>query len=134
MPNPKRQRLPIPWGDGIDRSSGAMAISPSAFRDLRNAHLGNGRTELRLGNARQKLMPEGNAILGVWPIRAQGLSAVAVYDSATRVVSLYVIDATGTSTAFIGILFTLSSTATSPPSLIGAASYDKMLIAHDEPV
>jgi hypothetical protein len=134
MPNSKRQRLPIPWGEGIDRSSGAMAIAPGAFRDLRDVHLGNGRTELRLGLPRLKLLPSGDMVLGVWPIRAQGLAAAAVYDIASRTVSLYVIDATGTAEAFIGTLFTISTAAASPPSLIGAASYDKLLIAHDEPV
>ncbi len=134
MPNTKRQRLPVPWGEGIDRSSGALAISASAFRDLRNVHLANGRTELRRGYPRMALLPSGSMVLGVWPVRASGISAVAVYDSDTRTVSLYVVDSTGATNALIGNLFTLSGTASSPPSLIGAASYDKLLIAHDEPV
>lgn len=134
MPNTKRQRLPIPWGNGIDRSSGALAISPSAFRDLRNVRLANGRTEMRRGYSRMTLLSGGNMVLGIWPIRAQGLTAVAVYDTATRTALLYVVDATGTASALVGSLFTLPADAYAPPSLIGAASYDKLLIAHDEPV
>ena len=134
MPNTKRQRLPIPWGEGIDRASGAMAISPSAFRDLRNVKLGQGRTEMRKGYARLALLPFGDMTLGVWPIRASGLSAVALYDTPTRTVALYVVDSTGTSTALVGTLLTVPAGAVSPPSLVGAASYDRLLIAHDEPV
>lgn len=134
MPNPRRQRLPLPWGEGIDRTSGALAISANAFRDLRNVHLANGRAELRRGYPRLSLLPSGSMVLGIWPVRASGISAVAVYDEVTRTASLYVVDSTGTSAALIGNLFTLSAAATSPPSLVGAASYDRLLIAHDEPV
>lgn len=133
MPNTRRQRQPLPWGEGVDRASGALAISPSAFRDLRNVRLANGRAEMRKGYQRMNLLPGGSMVVGIWPIRASGLAAVAVYDTTSRGVALYVVDATGTSTAFVGNVFTLPDAAQSPPLLTGAASYDKLLIAHDEP-
>lgn len=132
MPNQKRQRLPIPWGAGIDRASGAMAVESTSFSDLRNVRLGRGRVELRKGFARQTELPGGDMVVGIFPIRAQGLSAALGYSSVDRTVSLYVTDATGTAIAFIGTLWTLPVDVPSPPSVVGAASYDKLVIAHDE--
>lgn len=133
MPNQRRQRQPIPWGEGIDRASGAMAIDPSAFRDLRNVRLANGRAELRKGHSHLTEIGGGDMLLGVFPIRAQGLSAAITYDIASRAVLLYVIDATGTASAFVGTLWTFAAEVPTPPSIIAAASYDKLVIAHDEP-
>lgn len=134
MPNDRRQRLPIPWGSGIDRASGAMAVEAESFRDLRNVRLSRGRTELRKGLERLTLLPGGDMVLGIFPIRAQGLAAAITYTTASRSVDLYVIDATGTTTAFIGNLWTLPLDVPAPPSVIAAASYNKLVIAHDEAV
>lgn len=132
MPNQRRQRLPVPWGEGLDRASGAMAIAPSSFTDLRNVRLADGRVEYRKGLARLTAISGATAILAVTPIRAQGLAAVVTYHDPTRVVSLYFVDATGTDIAFVATLYVIPAGAASPPSIIMAASYDKLLIAHDE--
>jgi hypothetical protein len=134
MPNPKRQRLPVPWGDGIERRSGAMVTDAGAFRDLRNVRLSDGRTELRRGHSRLLLLPIGTALLGVFSIRAQGLAAIISYDAVTRTVSLWVVDATGSAAAFVGNLYVLPPDTPSPPMISAAASYDKLVIAHDEPI
>lgn len=133
MPNPKRQRLPIPWGEGLDRAAGAMAVEPSSFADLRNVRLARGRCELRRGLARLTAIDGWTAILAVEPIRAQGLAGVVVYNDVTRTVALYAVDATGTDIGFVGTLYVVPAGGVSPPSIIMAASYDKLLIAHDEP-
>lgn len=129
-----RERKPLPWGQGIDRASGAMVVNEQQFSDLRNVYLTNGRAELRKGMARALLVDDGDDLLGVWPIRAQGLAGALVYKSADRTVSLYVIDSTGETANFVAVIWTLDALATLPPSVVAADSYDKLVIAHDEPL
>jgi len=129
-----RERKPLPWGEGIDRASGAMVVDELEFADLRNVYLSNGRAELRKGNARALLFPAGDDVLGVWPIRAQGLSGAVVYKASDLTVSLYAIDASGTVASFVTVLWTMDGLGTLPPSVVAADSYDKLIIAHDEPL
>lgn len=130
-----RQRLPLPFGEGIDRASGAAVTDPTVFNDIRNVHLTRGRAELRKGNARGVLFPAPwTHLLGVYLIRAQGLAGAVVYDSVSRKVGLFVVDGTGTGIAYVDDLWTLPAGATSPPRISATDSYDQLIIAHDEPV
>lgn len=129
-----RERKPLPWGQGIDRASGAMVVNEQQFSDLRNVYLANGRGELRKGLARALLIDDGDDLLGVWPIRAQGLAGALVYKVSDRTVRLYVIDSAGVTANFVAIIWTLDALATLPPSVVAADSYDKLVIAHDEPL
>ncbi|MEP6990074.1 MAG: hypothetical protein ABJA80_04020 [bacterium] len=129
-----RERKAMPWGAGLDRASGAIVVREDQFSDLRNVYLTNGRAELRKGLARALVTADGSDLLGVWPIRAQGLAGAVTYNTADRKVKLWAIDSTGTVANYITTLWTLNALATLPPSVIAADSYDKLVIAHDEPI
>lgn len=129
-----RERKALPWGTGVDRASGAMVVDEDQFSDLRNVYLYNGRAELRKGHARTLLFPAGDDVIGIFPIRAQGLSGALVYKALDRTVSLYALDSTGTTASFVATIWTLDALATLPPSVIADDSYNKLIIAHDEPL
>lgn len=131
----ERQRLPLPYGGGLDRATGAMSAQPQSFNDLRNVHLSNGRTELRRGLARALVLPAPwTDLLGVYLVRAQGLAGAIGYNAATREVGLFAVDSSGTDYAFIATLWTIPAGATSPPRISATDQYDRLIIAHDEPV
>lgn len=130
-----RQRLPLPYGGGLDRATGAMAAQPQSFNDIRNVHLSNGRTELRRGLARAlQIEAPWTHLLGVYLVRAQGLAGAVVYNSATREVGLYAVDSSGTDSAFVSNLWVLPAGATEPPRISATDQYDRLIIAHDEPI
>jgi hypothetical protein len=130
-----RQKLPLPFGDGIDRASGAMVADPTVFNDIRNVHLTRGRAEMRKGLLRSLVLPAPwTDLLGTYLIRAQGLAGAIGYNSATREVGLFAVDSSGVAYAFIEYLWTLPAGATSPPRISATDSYDQLVIAHDEPI
>lgn len=130
----ERNHLTIPFGGGLDRESGVLTVQPSAFSDLRNVHLHDGRAELRKGLL-QKLSLDGvTDILGIFPARTAGIGVVIAYASGPRTVSLWITSGDVSTTAKVGDLpWTIAAGAVSPPRIFGADSYDKLLIAHDEP-
>lgn len=126
-------KLPIPFGGGLDRNTGVMAVEPVAFADLRNVHLYSGKAELRKGHtATVDLASAEELVVGVFPLRAQGVGALIAYDSATGKVRLYLVTGAGEDAALIGEVWALGAGA-DPPRVIASDSYDKLFIAHDEP-
>ena len=101
-----RQKLLIPFGGGLDRKSGSAVVEPDSFPDLRNVYVARGRMELRKGHDRILDIAWGTDIIGIIPMRANGLSAVIVYDSVSRNVRLYIVDSTPTAT-LVGTMWTI---------------------------
>jgi hypothetical protein len=129
-----RQRLPIPFGQGLDRLTGAGELDPRAFQVLENVHLYRGRMEFRKGLARQLLIAWGTDVVGLFPVQAQGLEAAIVYDAVSRDVRLYLIDSTFGTPTLAGTLWTMPADASTPPVVSGVDAYQKLLLAHDEAI
>lgn len=126
-------KLPLSFGGGLDRSTGVMEVEPSSFEDLENVHLRIGRAERRKGLAEKVVISGEDAILAVHPVRSQGVGAILTYRASTREVRLW-LTTVGASNdlTLIGVVWTLAATAPFP-RVICADSYDKLVIAHDEP-
>lgn len=127
-----RAKLPLPFGGGVDRYTGTAVAEPTAFRDLRNVHLRNGGAEMR-GGLQVRATLGGNAVIGIYSIRSQGIGALVTYDTATREVLLYLTSADGTVTSFVGVVWTLAAGAAFP-RIIGTEYNDQLVLAHDEPI
>lgn len=129
--------IPVPFGGGIDRASGASVGDVTDFSDLRNVSLGAGRAKLRLGLNRKQtlsLLTSGAGItdvLEISPIRSLGVGAAIAYAAATRVVSLWLLSGDLVSAQYVADLWTLAAGAPFP-RVLTADSYGRLFIAHDE--
>lgn len=124
-----RPKLLLPFGGGVDRQTGSAVVDPDAFADLRNVHVSRGRMELRMGNLRRALIDWGDDVLGIFSVRAEGISAVVVFDATSRDVRLYFVDS-DFNQQFLGTLWTLPEGAAS--IVVAAEAYNKIIFAHDE--
>ncbi len=130
-----RQKLSISFGGGVDRKSGVGVVDPDAFYDLRNVYLYKGRTILRKGMARVLDIGWGSDIIGIFSVRAQGLAAIIVYDDESGDVRLYLVDGTLETASLVGTVWSgISAAATTPPIVSGDDLYNKLVLAHSEPV
>lgn len=129
---PERPRIPLPFGGGLDRATGTMQVEPTSFLDLRNVELAVGRAALRRGLHRTLTFPDATAIVGIYPVRSQGVGAVVTWDEATRKVELYLVSGDGLAASYVGTVWTLPVGA-ARPRIIAADSYDRLFLAHDEP-
>lgn len=125
--------VPLTFGSGLDRLSGAAVVDPSAHVDLRNVYLSRGRLETRRGLP-TLAAPFGTDVLAVVPVRKTGLSAVVLYDASSRVVKLYSYDG-ATTFSLVGTLWTVDvAVAGHLPRVSIAEVYSQLVIAHDEPL
>ncbi|MBA3645290.1 MAG: hypothetical protein H0W63_03860 [Gemmatimonadaceae bacterium] len=126
-----RERFPLAFGKGLDRAAGSSVVDPAAFDDLQNVHLLAGKMELRGGLSLVSTYAGEDSVIGVYPIRAQGISATLTYKASTGVVNLYRGTADGLLPALVGTVWTLP--AGSPfPKVSATDVYDKLFLAHDE--
>lgn len=131
---PDRPRVRLPLGGGLDRGTGPTVTEPTSFADLRNVSLTRGRMALRRGLAQTAAFALEDAILEIAPIRSQGIGAVLTWRAATREVRLWQVADDATGPTLIGVVWTLPAGYAGLPRIITADSYDKLFIAHDEPV
>lgn len=130
-----RRTLSLNFGGGIDRRTGIGAVEPDAMYDLRNVYLFRGRTILRRGLARVLDIGWGSDIIGIFSVRAQGLAAILVYDDVSGDVRLYLVDGTLASASLVGTVWSgIAATATTPPIVSGDDLYNKLVLAHAEPI
>jgi hypothetical protein len=129
---PQRPRVSIAFGGGLDRYSGTTVAQATAFRDLRNVHLRRGGAELRGGLGLVNALG-GDALIGIFSIRSQGIGALVTYTIATRQVKLYLTSSDGSVTSLVGVVWTLGVDA-GFPRVLGAEFIDKLVLAHDEPI
>jgi len=127
-----RTKLPLPFGGGLDRYSGTAVAESAAYRDLRNVHLRQGGAELRGGLGLVNDLAH-DAIVGIFPIRSEGIGAVITYDTVTRDVTLYLSSADGTVVSLVGVVWTLAAD-NAFPRVLAADFNDRLVIAHDEPI
>ncbi|MDH3368924.1 MAG: hypothetical protein OEO17_13875, partial [Gemmatimonadota bacterium] len=141
-----RQRLFLPFGSGLDRASGVMVAEPTSFEDLRNVFLYRGKAQVRKGYERTSQLVDNVAgildqVIELAPIRSEGAGMGVGYDQATRELHLNLMSIGGenpshqASALANGQLFTLSLAATfDPPVLDMVDTYNRMFIAHQEPL
>lgn len=128
----ERPTVALPFGGGVDRYSGTTIAEPSAFRDLRNVHLRRGGAERRGGLGLAADLDD-DALIGIFPVRSQGIGALITYVEATQTVRLYLTSADGSEVIYVADLWTLDVDAALPRVLAGDLN-DVLVIAHDEPI
>ena len=116
------------------------------FEDLRNVYLYRGKAQIRLGYERTaQLIDNVSAVLDqvieLAPIRSEGAAMGVGYDTGSRELHLNLMSILGTNPSHQasgdtnGRLFALDAAATfDPPVLHMADTYNRMFIAHDEPL
>lgn len=127
-----RERLPLVFGTGLDRYSGAAVVEPASMRDLRNVDLRVGRAALRNALVASLDFAPDDTILATHAIHSQGIGAAVTYNSATREVNLWLMANDGSVRSFVALLWTFPAGADVPVVIVDD-SYDKLFIAHDEP-
>ncbi len=128
-----RQMEQLVFGGGVDRSTGALSVDSESFYDLRNVYLREGKAESRRGLYETLTFYADEQPFHVAPIRSDGLGVILTYKESTGEIHLYRVNGAGTSTVYIGVLWTLPATSAFP-RVTSADSYGKLYLAHDEQV
>ena len=129
-----RPRQQLVFGGGLDRGTGVMVVDEASFNDLRNVYLFDGKAELRKGLYETLTFFSDEEVFHVAPIRSQALGAIFTWKASTGDIKLYRASGDGTSTIYVGVVWTLDPTAVVFPRISTADSYGKLYIAHDEPI
>lgn len=129
-----RQRKPLVWGQGLDRSTGNLAADSATFLDLRNLLVRDQKLLAREGIVKVgDPFPTASDIVGGFPFRTNSGSVVVTYNRSTRNLHVWTIDGLGTSAVDIGAWATLPPD--SPlPMVVAAEVYGKLILAHAEPL
>ena len=136
--------LRLPLGGGIDRYPGVMETRPGSMRDLDNMVPEGMKLRVRRGTTWRCQIPalpdeDGNPacsrcshIICIQSIQTTTEGLVVAYYDDTREVHVYRVSGAGYDPVHIGHWFTLDAGATEPPVVVGAESYGKAFLAHDE--
>jgi len=137
MGSRNRRRIPIPFGQGLDRETGIMAAPPTSMADLRNVFLHQGKFLVRRGFEVRVELNDGTNdmtdVIGGHALRSLRNSVYVGYDSTTGNVQVFRGDSFGGAATFIGTWFTLTP-GSAPPVISMAESYGKVFMAHDDPI
>lgn len=129
-----RTRVPLTWGQGLDRSSGILAEDSSTFLDLRNLLPRESKLIARGGLVGVgTLLPGSTDVVGGFPFRQIKGAILVGYNRDTRVLSVWRTDGMGGTPISIGDWATLPAGAPLP-LVSGAESFNKFFLAHDEPL
>lgn len=141
-----RPRQPLAFGGGVDRSSGPLVVQPTSFKDLRNVTLSEGWMSVRRGLAPLIALADFVAadavvgaavthVIGVEALRSQGVNIVITYDATLGECAAWILAGTLSSLTLIDTFWPgIAGPAQIPPIVSMADSYDKMFVAHDEPL
>ena len=131
-------RIPMPFGSGLDRETGIMAVRPSTFEDLRNLLLHQGKAVVRpgFGSALALLDDVGNPISHIVagePLRSDSTGIIVSYQESTQRVWVHSINADGTVAALVDEwVHDLGGWGSTPPVVHMAESYGNVFMAHDK--
>ena len=131
--------IPIPFGEGLQRSDGVMVVRPNTFSDLRNVYQYQGKAQARAGMTETDRLVDTiggdlDQTLALNPLRAESAAIGVGQDVATANLYANRLAIDGTNATNIGLYGTLPATATwDPPIIILADTDGKCFIAHDEP-
>ncbi len=141
MADKSRRIVTLPYGEGLQRSTGVMVVRGTSFDDIRNLFLFEGKAQVRDGIALRSVLqgdlitPEDlDVTVMLAPLRSLAASVGVGYDSVSKELWFNRLDIDGTNPTVIGSLGTLGGGITfEPPIIIGADSDNKFFLAHDEP-
>lgn len=134
---PGRRKVPLPFGQGMVRDVGSMAVRPTQMEDLRNVYFRRGKLVVRKGLEQRLLFQDSAGNNCTHVLAGQAISsersaiAVAYEQDNTGEVNVYRLDADATVAQRIGTWFTLS-TGSEPPIVVAAESRGRVFLAHDE--
>jgi hypothetical protein len=94
-------RIPIPFGQGLDRETGVLAMQVGGMEDLRNVHLMQGKLEVRRGFERVITFTDGSSNLQTHVLAGAAMlgrrTAIYVtYDDVNYKVNIFYGDGAGT--------------------------------------
>lgn len=136
-----RTRVPLVFGQGLDRSTGKMAVEPSRPQDIRNFHLYEGKAELRKGYLAAVgplTVPAGKPtdagatcgkILAIQPLQSDG-SAIVVGLIGQN---LHVWRVEGDASGFSYVAFWHTIPTGGVARVRSCETYGVAVLAHDEP-
>ena len=147
MAQQDRQRLFLPFGQGLERSDGVQVTAPAKFKDLRNVFQFRGKAQLRKGYTRTTQLVEEDdvtvldRVLALTSLRSEQAALGVGYSDTTKEAHVNIMSVIGTNATHVasadpnGQLFTLPPGATlDPPVVIAAGSSPRVFFAHDEPL
>lgn len=142
----ERQKLPIPFGEGVDRATGVTRLQPTQFEDLRDVFLFEGKAQFRKGYELRSTLVDNltadlDLVLQLQTLRSEGAAMAVGFDNTSKEAFLNFLAIDGTNPTFVssgdanGRLFLLDGGATfDPPILHMVDTFNRMFIAHDEPL
>lgn len=146
MGRQERRKLPIPFGQGLDRASGVSVKQPTLFEDLRNVFLFAGKAQIRKGTEFTATLQDNtpadlDMVLQLAPLRTEGAAMGVGFDTTSKEAFLNRLSILGTNATPVpsadtnGRLFLLDGAATfDPPVVHMVDTFGRMYIAHDEPL
>ena len=128
----------LPFGAGLDRYTGVMAVQPGSMEDLLNTRPLAGKLQARRGMVLRSTLPDRNgspctSVRLLQAMQSQQEAIAVGYYGETREVHVFRITGIGTDPDHIDRWFTLEAGAQEPPVFTSAESYGKAFLAHDEP-
>ena len=133
-----RTRLPMVYGEGLDRETGVMATKPGSMEHLKNVILYQGKAQIRRGMYPAASLPDEGAapctaVVLVSPLKSLSGGLIVGYYQSTGEVVAFRTDSAGASPQRIGVPPDWSYEADSaPPKLIAASIGDRVFVAHAE--
>lgn len=131
-----RARVPLVWGQGLDRNTGNLAVDAASFLDLRNLLVRESKLLARGGLVTPSdAAPFAGAtdVVGGFPFRTVRGSIIVTYNRTTRVLTVWQVDGFGAEAINLGDWATLPAGAPLP-IVTGAETYGKLFLAHAEPL
>lgn len=127
-----RQRWPVPFDKGLDRSSGQLVVDPSSTVDLRDMRPVESGVQVRPGiGASLDTLP--GPICHMAYFEAIAKLVLVVYTESSQDVDLYVADLNGHGATLADNWGTLTAGAFEPPRFSAAESYGILVLSHDDP-
>lgn len=131
-------KLPMPFGQGLDRETGIMAMRPGSFEDVRNVLLHQGKALVRPGFNQVLNIEDGSGaqvthILQGHALRSERVGVVVSYQSADQTVWVHRTDTDGSTAELIGEWVNdQGGWGSDPPVISMTESYGRVFLAHDE--
>lgn len=128
----------LPFGSGLDRDTGSMAVPATAQEDLRNVILTEGIAFLDKGliETAAFLDPDDDepmdVILAGLALKVENAGVVVALRESTGEVHVYRVTRAGTTPSHLGVWFTLNASALTPPVIQLAEVSGLLFMAHGE--
>lgn len=140
----ERRRVPIPFGQGLDRETGQMVVQAGSMELLQNVFMRNGKYQVRKGTEEKLNFVDANGddhthILAGHMLLGERTGVVVAYQGGAGAaqegdVDIYLIDSSATTQRRLGNWFNTNDLdlPLEPPTVHIATSYGRAFFAHDE--